>query len=91
MSEKLKAGVITAFVIAPICSICILGPAVIGSFFGGLTVGFGGFDPFITFGLVMAVAVVFHIIKKKRSHMASKGAATPVSNQLTSSTITTSD
>ncbi len=35
MGEKVVAGIVTAAAIAPICAVCILGPAAVGSLFAG--------------------------------------------------------
>ena len=35
MSDKPVAFFVTALVIAPVCSVCILGPAVVGGFLAG--------------------------------------------------------
>lgn len=38
MSDKLVGGIVTAVAIAPICAVCVLGPALVGSILaGGLT------------------------------------------------------
>ena len=34
MSDKLMAGLVTALLVAPICAVCILGPAVLGAGIG---------------------------------------------------------
>ncbi len=45
MGEKLVAGLVTAVAIAPVCAVCILGPAAIGSLFAGAFGWLGGFGP----------------------------------------------
>jgi len=64
MSEKLMAGVITAVVIAPICSLCIIGPAALGAFFGGMAGWFGGFDLLTIAGSATMVGIL--VMMKKR-------------------------
>lgn len=57
MGEKLLAGVVTATAIAPLCAVCILGPAVIASIFTGIAALFGGFDAMVTVGLVLVAGI----------------------------------
>ena len=56
MSEKFVAGIVTAAAIAPICAVCILGPAVIGSLFAGAFGWLGDFGPLGTIALMIAAA-----------------------------------
>ena len=56
MGEKFVAGIVTAAAIAPICAVCILGPAVIGSLFGGAFGWLGGFGLLGTIALMIAAA-----------------------------------
>ncbi len=72
MSEKLMAGVVTAAIIAPLCSVCILGAVVLGSFLGGLAGWFGGLDPMVTTGFALATGAVFVGFSKRRSGTALK-------------------
>ncbi len=66
MSEKLMAGVITAVVIAPLCSICIIGLAALGAFLGGIAAWFSGLGPVAAGGLTVPIGV-FVIARKRRS------------------------
>ena len=54
MGGKLVAGLVTAVVIAPVCAVCILGPAFLGSAFGWALGWFSGLGPIAT----LATAVV---------------------------------
>lgn len=60
MSEKLLAGLVTAVVIAPICALCILGPAVLGSLLAGTLGWLGGLGPVRTTGLMLIAGVVVY-------------------------------
>lgn len=68
MSEKLLAGVVAAAVIAPLCATCILGPALLASFFTGITAWFGGLDPVVTTALALVAGLaVYGFIRKRRA------------------------
>ncbi len=54
MGEKLVAGIVTAAAIAPICAVCILGPAAIGALFAGAFGWLGDFGPLGTLALMIA-------------------------------------
>ena len=54
MGEKLAVGIVSAAVISPICAVCILGPAAIGSLFAGAVGWLGGFGPLATVALMIA-------------------------------------
>ena len=60
MRENLLAGTVTAIVIAPLCAVCVFGPAAIGGFFA-VWLGWMGdlsASQIIAFG-VIAAAIVF--------------------------------
>jgi len=68
MSEKLVAGIVTAVAITPICAVCILGPAAIGSLFAGAFGWFGGFSPLATLALMIAAgALVYRHFLRRRA------------------------
>lgn len=56
MGAKLVTGIVTAAAIAPICAVCILGPAAIGSLFAGAFGWLGDFGPLGTIALMIAAA-----------------------------------
>lgn len=56
MGEKVVAGIVTAAAIAPICAVCILGPAAVGSLFAGAFGWLGDFGPLGTVALMIAAA-----------------------------------
>lgn len=60
MDEKLVAGFVTAGAVSPICAVCIVGPAAIGSLFAGLFGWLGGFEPLATVALMIAAAALVH-------------------------------
>lgn len=64
MSDKPVAMLVTAAIIAPICSICILGPVVVFSWAGGL---FSGLDPVLTTVVAIVVATLAMALFKRRS------------------------
>ncbi len=68
MSEKLVAGIVTAVAITPICAVCILGPAAIGSLFAGAFGWVGGFGPLATLALMIAAgALVYRHFLRRRA------------------------
>ena len=56
MGEKFVAGIVTAAAIAPVCAVCILGPAAVGSLFAGAFGWLGDFGPLGTIALMIAAA-----------------------------------
>ncbi len=60
MGEKLVAGIVTSAVILPICAVCVLGPAAIGSLFAGAFGWLGGFGPLATLALMIAVGALVY-------------------------------
>ncbi len=77
MSEKLLAGIVAAAVISPICAVCILGPAVIGSLFAGAFGWLGGFGPLGTIALMIAagagVLVYRHFLRRRMRTQSGRG------------------
>lgn len=67
MSDKLVAGIVTAAAIFPICAVCILGPAAIGSLLAGAFSWTGGFGPLASIVLMIAAGVLLygHFRRKK--------------------------
>lgn len=67
MSDKLLAGFVTAAVVAPICSVCVLGPAAVGSLLMGGVAWFGGAGPLLTLALMAAMGVlVVRTLRRRR-------------------------
>ena len=67
MNEKLLAGFVAAVAIAPLCAVCSVGPAVIGSIFTGIAAELGGFDVVVTAGLAFVVGITVLAIVRKRN------------------------
>ena len=67
MEETWAVGIVSAVMISPICAVCILGPAAIGSLFAGAAGWLGGFGPLATVALMIATGalVTRHILRKK--------------------------
>ena len=55
MSDKPVAMLVTAAVVAPICALCVVGPAFLFSWLGGLV---GGLDPVVATGLAIVGAIL---------------------------------
>ncbi len=71
MHDKIVAGAVTAVVIAPMCAVCILGPAVVGSVLGGISGWIGGLSPVLTTGLAIATGIlVVQIVRRRRTRIA---------------------
>ena len=75
MGEKLLAGIVTAAVVSPICVVCVLGPAAIGSLFAGAFGWLGGFGPLATIALMIAAgALVYrHFLRRRMRMQPSRG------------------
>ena len=58
MDDKPIALLVTAAVVAPICALCILGPAILGSAVGWVSAWFGSFDPVAALGLAVIGAIL---------------------------------
>ena len=67
MAEKLLAGVVAAVAVVPICAVCILGPAVIGSMFAALFAWSGGLGPVLATTLAIGVGIVTLGVFRRRS------------------------
>ena len=78
MNEKLTAGIVTAAAIAPVCALCILGPAALGSMIAGFAAWFGGLSALTTAGLVLVAGIagyeIFRRRRARRSPMSLSGA-----------------
>lgn len=67
MSDKLIAGFVTAVVVAPICALCILGPAIFVSIFAGAAGWLGGLGPAVTTGLVVVAGIaVYRSVRRRK-------------------------
>lgn len=71
MNDKFVAGLMTAIVVALVCSVCILGPAVIASAFAGIAAWFAGIEEFVTVGLVVVAGLIaFGFARSRRRQRA---------------------
>ena len=71
MHDKALAGILSAVVIAPVCALCILGPAMLGSALGGLTGWFTGLGPVLSTGLaIIAGLLVYGYFRRKKERSA---------------------
>lgn len=67
MSDKPIAMLVTAVGIAPICALCILGPAVLGSLLAGAFAWLGATGPVLTIGLmIVAGLLVYRTIRRRK-------------------------
>ena len=63
MSDKLVAGLVTAAVVGPLCSLCILGPTFIFSWATGWLAGLG---QVVAGGLAIMAAILVYGLNKRR-------------------------
>lgn len=71
MSDKPVAVLVTALAMAPICAVCVLGPAVFVSAVAGLSGWFGGIDLLTTTGLAIVGALLVALwIRRKKTKVA---------------------
>ncbi len=67
MSDKPIAMLVTAVGIAPICVLCVLGPAVLGSLLAGAFAWLGATGPVLTIGLmIVAGLLVYRTIRRRK-------------------------
>ena len=66
MDDKPIAMLVTAAVVAPICALCILGPAILGSAVAGVFAWFGGFDPVAAMGVAIIFAILAYGFLRRR-------------------------
>lgn len=65
--EKFVAGLVTAVVVAPVCALCVLGPAVLASGVGFVFAWLGGFSPVLTTGIAIVMTFLVLGVVKNRS------------------------
>lgn len=67
MGEKLSAGIVAVALVAPLCTVCIVGPAFLASTIAGISGWFVGLSPVLTTGLAIIVAIfVYGLLRKKK-------------------------
>ena len=70
MSDKPVAMLVAAAVVAPICALCVLGPAFLFSWVAGLV---GGLGPVTATGLAIVAAILVYGFAKRRKEKATNG------------------
>ena len=71
MNDKALAIILAMIVVAPICVMCILGPALLGSALALGFAWFGGLDAVSSMGLaILAGLMVFGFLQRKRARSA---------------------
>lgn len=73
MNDKLVAGIVTAGAITPLCAVCVLGPAAIGSLVAGAFGWLGEVGPLLTVALMAAAGFLVHRTLRRR-HQPNGGA-----------------
>lgn len=66
MSDKLVAGIVTAAGIAPLCAVCVVGPAAIGSMVAGVFGWLGGAGALLTVALMAAAGLLSYRTLRRR-------------------------
>ena len=78
MSEKLLFGLTTAALIAPLCAVCVLGPAVLGSLLAGAFGWLGGLSPGVTVGgAIIAATLIYRLVRRSKRRTDQRGEAAP--------------
>ena len=67
MNDKLLAGIVTGVGVAPACSVCILGPAFVGSLIAGALGWIADLRPVVTMGLAILGTILAYGFLYKRS------------------------
>lgn len=66
MNDKLVAGIVTAGAITPLCAVCVLGPAAIGSLVAGAFGWLWGVGPVLTVALMAAAGFLVYRTLRRR-------------------------
>lgn len=67
MKDTWVAFLVTSAVVAPICSVCVLGPTFLFSWLGGW---FSGLSPLMTTGLsIIAAILVYGFLKRRQARI----------------------
>ncbi len=78
MSDKLLAGVVAAAAVVPICAVCILGPAFVGSMIAGAFGWLGGLSPVLATGPAIIFGIlIYGIVRRQKSKALRRGTGTP--------------
>ena len=73
MGDKPIAGIVAAVAIVPVCAVCILGPAVVGSVIGSAFGWIGDINPFPVAALATIGAAIGVVWTKKRRQISGGG------------------
>ena len=74
MDEKILAGLFAAAVVAPLCAVCIIGPAFLGSAIAWVTGWFTGLDPLATASLAIVAGIaVYGLVRWRRTRASTAG------------------
>ena len=68
MSDKITAGLVTFAAILPLCAVCVLGPAAIGSVIAGLAAWLSGFSFLATMLVAVGGAAAIYRLLRQRRH-----------------------
>lgn len=60
MTDKIVAGIVTAVMVAPLCALCALGPAAVGSALTGVLGWLGRTGPTVTVVLSVATGLLIY-------------------------------
>ena len=66
MSDRPIAMLVTAAAIAPICALCVLGPAVLGALLAGAFAWLGDAGPVLTIGLMIVTGLLVYRTIRRR-------------------------
>ena len=74
MSDKMIAGVVAAIGVVPLCAVCILGPAAIGTMLAGVFGWLGGLSPVLATGLAIIFGILtYGIVGSRKSRALRRG------------------
>ena len=67
MTDKMVAGIVTGVMVAPLCALCALGPAAVGSALTGVLGWLGRTGPTVTVVLSVATGLlIYRSIRRRR-------------------------
>lgn len=67
MGEKLIAGLVAVAVVAPLCAVCVLGPAFLGSTIAWTAGWLSGLDILVAAGLaIVAGGLLYGLLRRRR-------------------------
>jgi hypothetical protein len=79
MNEKFVAGIVTAAGIGPICAVCVLGPAAVGSALAGAFGWLEGAGPLLTVAMMVGAGLlVYRTMRRKDKSIGTSGDDQPV-------------